>query len=45
LAIGAARVNVIAEALATLMASRAAEDPELRHAARRLEAVGLEERR
>ena len=39
------KLNVIAEALAALMESRAAEDPKLADAARRLsEAVGLEER-
>jgi low affinity Fe/Cu permease len=39
------KLNVIAEALAALMQSRAAQDPELRDAARKLsEAVGLEER-
>jgi low affinity Fe/Cu permease len=38
------KLNVIAEALAALMDSRAAEDPELRAAAESLrEAVGLEE--
>jgi low affinity Fe/Cu permease len=39
------KLNVIAEALAALMESRAAEDPKLADAARRLsESVGLEER-
>ena len=39
------KLNVIAEALAALMESRAADDPELREAAENLrEAVGLEER-
>jgi low affinity Fe/Cu permease len=39
------KLNVIAEALAALMRSRASEDPELEDAARKLsEAVGLEER-
>jgi low affinity Fe/Cu permease len=39
------KLNVIAEALAALMQSRAAEDPGLSDASRRLrEAVGLEER-
>ena len=39
------KLNVIAEALAALMDSRAADDPELREAAGNLrEAVGLEER-
>jgi low affinity Fe/Cu permease len=39
------KLNVIAEALAALMHSRAAEDPELSDAARKLgESVGLEER-
>lgn len=39
------KLNVLAEALAALMESRAAEDPELREAAESLrEAVGLEER-
>jgi low affinity Fe/Cu permease len=39
------KLNVIAEALAALMESRAADDPKLADAARRLgEAVGLEER-
>lgn len=39
------KLNVIAEALAALMDSRAADDPELREAADNLrEAVGLEER-
>ena len=39
------KLNVIAEALAALMESRAAEDPKLRDAARKLgESVGLEER-
>ncbi|GAA1943028.1 low affinity iron permease family protein [Nocardioides hwasunensis] len=39
------KLNVIAEALAALMDSRAAEDPQLREAADNLrEAVGLEER-
>jgi low affinity Fe/Cu permease len=39
------KLNVIAEALAALMRSRASEDLELADAARRLsEAVGLEER-
>ncbi|RYB93818.1 hypothetical protein EUA93_05260 [Nocardioides oleivorans] len=39
------KLNVIAEALAALMDSRAADDPELREAAENLrEAVGLEER-
>ena len=39
------KLNVIAEALATLMDSRAADDPRLREAAEDLrEAVGLEER-
>ena len=39
------KLNVIAEALAALMESRAAEDPELRDAAKELrDAVSLEER-
>ncbi|CAB4955942.1 unannotated protein [freshwater metagenome] len=39
------KLNVIAEALAALMDSRAADDPDLREAAENLrEAVGLEER-
>ncbi|KRE95421.1 hypothetical protein ASG76_07165 [Nocardioides sp. Soil774] len=39
------KLNVLAEALAALMDSRAADDPELREAADNLrEAVGLEER-
>jgi low affinity Fe/Cu permease len=39
------KLNVLAEALAALMESRAADDPELREAAENLrEAVGLEER-
>ena len=39
------KLNVIAEALAALMDSRAADDPRLREAAENLrEAVGLEER-
>ncbi|MBS2939898.1 low affinity iron permease family protein [Nocardioides sp. J2M5] len=39
------KLNVIAEALAALMDSRAADDPDLREAADNLrEAVGLEER-
>ena len=39
------KLNVIADALAALMDSRAADDPELREAAENLrEAVGLEER-
>jgi low affinity Fe/Cu permease len=39
------KLNVMAEALAALMHSRAAEDPQLDDAARKLsEAVGLEER-
>jgi low affinity Fe/Cu permease len=39
------KLNVIAEALAALMESRAIEDPDLKEAHRRLsEAVGLEER-
>jgi low affinity Fe/Cu permease len=39
------KLNVIAEALAALMESRAHDDPELREAAENLrEAVGLEER-
>ena len=39
------KLNVIAEALAALMTSRAAEDPELEAAAKKLsDAVGLEER-
>jgi low affinity Fe/Cu permease len=39
------KLNVIAEALAALMESRAIEDPDLQDAHRRLtEAVGLEER-
>ena len=39
------KLNVIADALATLMDSRAADDPTLREAARELrQAVGLEER-
>lgn len=39
------KLNVLAEALAALMDSRAADDPELREAAENLrEAVGLEER-
>ena len=39
------KLNVIAEALAALMDSRAADDPQLREAADNLrEAVGLEER-
>ena len=39
------KLNVIAEALAELMESRANEDPELREATKRLrDAVGLEER-
>ncbi|MET9211617.1 MULTISPECIES: low affinity iron permease family protein [unclassified Nocardia] len=39
------KLNVIAEALATLMTSSASTDPELRAAAERLrESVGLEER-
>ena len=39
------KLNVIAEALAALMDSRAADDPQLREAAEDLrEAVGLEER-
>ena len=39
------KLNVLAEALAALMISRAADDPELREAADNLrEAVGLEER-
>lgn len=39
------KLNVMAEALAALMESRAAEDPKLEDAARKLsESVGLEER-
>lgn len=39
------KLNVLAEALAALMDSRAADDPDLREAAENLrEAVGLEER-
>ena len=39
------KLNVIAEALAALMESRAIEDPDLEEAHKRLsEAVGLEER-
>lgn len=39
------KLNVVAEALAALMDSRAADDPDLEQAARRLrEAVGIEER-
>ncbi len=39
------KLNVLAEALAALMDSRAADDPELHEAVKRLrEAVGLEER-
>ena len=39
------KLNVLAEALAALMESRAADDPELHEAVKRLrEAVGLEER-
>ncbi|WP_107773185.1 low affinity iron permease family protein [Nocardioides sediminis] len=39
------KLNVLAEALAALMDSRAADDPDLREAADRLrDAVGLEER-
>ena len=39
------KLNVLAEALAALMASRAADDPELHEAVDKLrEAVGLEER-
>ena len=39
------KLNVLAEALAALMESRAADDPELREAAENLrESVGLEER-
>jgi low affinity Fe/Cu permease len=39
------KMNVIAEALATLMQSRASQDPDLHAAAERLrDAVGLEER-
>ncbi len=39
------KLNVLAEALSDLMASRAREDPELEDAVRRLrDAVGLEER-
>ena len=39
------KLNVIAEALSELMASRAADDPDLEDSVRRLrEAVGLEER-
>lgn len=39
------KLNVLAEALAALMASRAADDPGLDHAVERLrDAVGLEER-
>ena len=43
--LGVDMLNVIAEALAALMESRASDDPELREAAGNLrEAVGLEER-
>ena len=39
------KLNVLAEAMAALMESRAADDPELREAAAELrDAVGLEER-
>ncbi len=39
------KLNVLAEAIAALMESRAADDPELREAVKNLrEAVGLEER-
>ena len=39
------KLNVLAEALAALMTSRAVEDPKLEHAVRELrDAVGLEER-
>jgi low affinity Fe/Cu permease len=39
------KLNVLAEALAALMDSRAAEDPQLKDASRKLrESVGLEER-
>jgi low affinity Fe/Cu permease len=42
---GQEKLNVLAEALASLMDSRAADDPELREATQRLrDAVGLEER-
>jgi hypothetical protein len=42
---GQEKLNVIAEALSDLMASRAADDPDLRKSVEKLrEAVGLEER-